>query len=45
MATIADLVAYDQEGNLALIVESKGRTHTSSDWATTMRHNILAHMD
>lgn len=43
MTTIADVVAYDQEGKLALIVEAKGRTHTSSDWATKMRRNILAH--
>ena len=43
MTTIADVVAYDQESKLALIVEAKGKTHTSSDWATKMRRNILAH--
>ena len=43
MTAIADVVAYDQEGKLALIVEAKGRTHTSRDWAIKMRRNILAH--
>jgi hypothetical protein len=42
MMAIADLVGYDKEGNLALIVEVKARTNTSSDWAAKLRQNILA---
>jgi hypothetical protein len=43
MTSIVDVFAYDKQGKLALIVEAKGRTHTSSDWAIKMRRNILAH--
>lgn len=43
MAEIADLVAYDSNGQIALIVEVKGRTETSRSWAARMRRNVLAH--
>lgn len=43
MRNIADLVAYDHDGQIALIVEAKSRTNTSSAWATEMRRNIFAH--
>lgn len=43
MAQIADLIAYDADGQITLIVEVKSRTDTSRDWATRMRRNMLAH--
>src|SRR5262245_50787484 len=43
MSQIADLVAYNPDGQITLIVEVKGRTDTSRDWATRMRRNILSH--
>jgi hypothetical protein len=38
-----DLAAYDKNGQLALVVETKSRLHTSPGWATRMRRNLLAH--
>jgi hypothetical protein len=43
MTTRADLVTYDKDGQLALVVEVKNKTGTSSVWAANMRRNILAH--
>jgi hypothetical protein len=43
MSQIADLVVYDPDGQITLIVEVKGRTDTSRAWATRMRRNMLAH--
>ncbi|NJO83103.1 MAG: hypothetical protein HC828_09970 [Blastochloris sp.] len=43
MSQIADLVAYNIDGQITLIVEVKSRTDTSRSWATRMRRNILAH--
>jgi len=39
----ADLVVYDRNGQLALIVEIKRKTGASADWAAKWRRNILAH--
>ena len=43
MSQIADLVAYNPDGQITLIVEVKSRTDTSRSWATRMRRNMLAH--
>ncbi len=43
MAQIADLVAFDPDGQITLIVEVNSRIDTSRPWATRMRRNILAH--
>lgn len=43
MSQIADLVAYNPDGQITLIVEVKSRTDTSRSWATHMRRNMLAH--
>src|SRR5260221_11518360 len=39
----ADVVAYDSEGELVLVVEVKPKLGTNSEWATRMHRNILAH--
>ncbi len=39
----ADLIAYDKDGQLAVIIEIKNRIGTSKEWATRMRRNIYAH--
>ncbi|MGB3238310.1 MAG: hypothetical protein WBB29_08440 [Geitlerinemataceae cyanobacterium] len=38
-----DLSIDDCNGQLALVVEVKSKLNTSPDWATRLRHNILAH--
>jgi len=43
MSQIADLVAYDVDGQMTLIVEVKSKTDTSRSWATRMSRNMLAH--
>jgi hypothetical protein len=43
MRTFADVVAYDKDGQLALVVEGKSRLHTTVDWAAQMRRNLFAH--
>lgn len=43
MSQIADLVAYNPNGQITLIVETKSKTATSRAWATRMRRNMLAH--
>jgi len=43
MSIRADVVAYDNEGKLALVVEIKKKLGTNSEWAAKMRCNILAH--
>ena len=43
MLQIADLVAYDAEGQITLVAEIKNRAGTSRAWATQMRRNLLAH--
>jgi hypothetical protein len=39
---IADLVAYDPNGQIAALVEVKGRTGRPRDWATQVRRYMLA---
>lgn len=39
----ADIVAFDQSGQLALIVEVKSKLGTSKEWAKRMRRNLYAH--
>jgi len=43
MRTLADVAAYDKDGQLALVVEAKSRLHTTADWAAQMRRNLFAH--
>lgn len=43
MSQSADLVAYNSDGQLTLIVEAKSKSDTSRHWATRMRRNMLAH--
>lgn len=41
--TIADLAAYNQHDELALVVEVKKKFNASTEWATRLRRNISAH--
>ena len=43
MPQIADLIAYNPEGQIELIAEIKSKIDTSRAWATRMRRNMLAH--
>lgn len=43
MSTNLDLVGYDSDNQLALVVEVKKKQNASLDWATQLRRNILAH--
>lgn len=43
MRNIADMTVYDAHGQLALVIEVKNKSGTSSEWAAKMRRNILAH--
>ena len=43
MKAVIDLAAYDKDGQLALVVETKSRMHTSADWAARMRRNLFSH--
>ena len=43
MSQLADMVAYNPNGQIELLVEVKGRTDRSRLWATQMRRNMLAH--
>ena len=43
MKQYADILAYDRDGQLALIAEVKSKRGTSSDWAAKMRRNMFAH--
>jgi hypothetical protein len=38
-----DLAVYNKEGQLALVVEAKGKLNASAKWASQLRSNILAH--
>lgn len=38
-----DLMVYDRNGQIVLIVEVKKKLGTSSEWATMLRRNIFAH--
>lgn len=39
----ADIVVYDRNGQIVLIIEIKKRLGLSSEWATEWRRNILSH--
>ena len=43
MKQYADIVAFDRNGQLALIAEVKNKSGTSSEWAAKMRRNMFAH--
>lgn len=43
MSPVADLVAYNLNGQVTLVAEAKSKTDTSRDWAVRMRRNMLAH--
>ncbi|MBW4657054.1 MAG: hypothetical protein KME15_00110 [Drouetiella hepatica Uher 2000/2452] len=38
-----DLSVRDRNGQLALVIEVKGKTNVSPEWAARLRRNILAH--
>lgn len=38
-----DFAAFDPAGKITLVVETKRRTKTSAEWATSFRRNLLAH--
>jgi hypothetical protein len=38
-----DFVAYDRDGRVVLLAETKSRHGTSEDWAARLRRNMLAH--
>ncbi|MBV9768188.1 MAG: hypothetical protein JOZ32_01340 [Bryobacterales bacterium] len=38
-----DLIAYDREGNIVLLAETKSMPGTSKRWAAELRRNMLAH--
>jgi hypothetical protein len=37
------LAAYGNDGQIALVVETKSRLYTSADWAARMRRNFFSH--
>jgi len=43
MEQFADILAFDRNGQLALIVEVKNKRETSISWAENMRRNLFAH--
>ncbi len=43
MRQYADILAFDKNGQLALVAEVKNKLGTSSDWAAKMRRNMFAH--
>ena len=43
MRQYADILAFDKNGQLALIAEVKNKRGTSDDWAAKMRRNMYAH--
>ena len=43
MKQYADILVFDKNGQLALIVEVKSKRETSTDWAAQMRRNMYAH--
>lgn len=43
MRQYADILAFDRNGQLALIAEVKNKRGTSGEWAAKMRRNMYAH--
>ena len=43
MKQYADILAFDRDGQLALIAEVKNKRGTSMEWAAKMRRNMYAH--
>lgn len=43
MRNRADLIVYDRQGRLALIVEAKYKFGTTREWAAHLRRNMYAH--
>jgi hypothetical protein len=43
MKQYADILAFDQNGQLALIAEVKNKRGTTDEWAAKMRRNMYAH--
>lgn len=43
MKQYADILAFDRNGQLALIAEVKSKRGTSVNWAAKMRRNMFAH--
>ena len=43
MSPLVDLAMFSSDGRLTAVAEVKNRRGTSSEWATRLRRNILAH--
>lgn len=43
MSIRPDITVYDDEGNLALVVEIKNKTGTDKEWAAKTRRNMFVH--
>lgn len=43
MRQYADILAFDKNGQLALVAEVKNKLGTSSEWAAKLRRNMFAH--
>lgn len=43
MSQTTDLLVYAPNGEIALVVEVKGRAGTTREWAIMLRRNLLAH--
>lgn len=40
-----DIVVYDRDNHLVLVVEVKNKLNASAEWAAKLRHNIFAHSE
>ena len=43
MLKLADIAVYSPDHRLQLVVEVKGKTHATPQWAAQMRRNLMAH--
>lgn len=43
MAQYADILVYDRNGQVVVIIEAKSKFNTTKEWAAQMRRNMLAH--
>ena len=43
MYTRSDIEVFDNKGNLVLVVDTKNKLGTNSEWAAIMRQNMMVH--
>lgn len=43
MNQYADILVYDRNGQVVVIIEAKSKFNTTKEWAAQMRRNMLAH--